>query len=564
MSKSSLPTRRRCLQLLTGLAVGGAAFHRALAAQMEKADTITAEMIAEAEWITGIELDEDERKEAARWVDGARNSINALRQVDVGYEVEPALHFNAAPFMPRASQPPRRTAKMIEAAAPARPQQDEDLAFLPVTELAALIRSQKVTSTELTRLYLRRLKQYDAALHCVVTLTEETALKQAAAADAEIAAGRYRGPLHGIPWGAKDLIAWPGYPTTWGATQFANQMVETKATVAARLEDAGAVLVAKLSLGALAWGDRWFGGLTRNPWNTKQGSSGSSAGSAAATAAGLVGFSLGSETLGSIISPSRRCGTTGLRPTFGRVSRHGCMSLAWSMDKIGPITRSVEDCALVLAAIHGEDGYDPTAVNQPFQWPPRGDIRQMTLGYLETETPAEKRKELLVLKELGATLRKVSLPRKYPAWAMSLILNVEAAAAFDPLSRSGDTDGLNRWPGALQQGQFTPAVEYLRANRVRTLAMREMNELFKDIDALVDPANDALPMTNLTGQPAAVIPYAFRRTKEAETPLGLTFVGPLFEESKLLMIARTYQQATGEHLKRPPMAQLTATPAAGD
>jgi len=488
--------------MLTGLAVGGAAFHRALAVQMEQQKKISAEMIGQAEWITGIELDENERNIAAEWVENAQANFRALRKIEIGYDIEPALHFDAAPMLQPSLEPPQRVVRMIEAAAPKRPQHDEDLAFLPVTELAPLIRTQQVTSTELTRLYLKRLKQYNPALHCVVTLTAETALKQAAAADAEIAAGRYRGPLHGVPWGAKDLIAWPGYPTTWGATQFASQIIPHKATVAARLEEAGAVLVAKLSLGSLAWGDRWFGGLTRNPWNPRQGSSGSSAGSAAATAAGLVGFSLGSETLGSIISPSRRCGTTGLRPTFGRVSRHGCMSLAWSMDKIGPITRSVEDCALVLAAFHGSDGFDPTATNQPFEWPPHNDLRQMTIGYLETRTPPEKRKDLLVLRELGATLKKVSLPRKYPAWAMTLILNVEAAAAFDPLARSGDTDGLNRWPGALQQGQFTPAVEYIRANRARTLAMREMEELFHDIDAIVDPATEALPMTNLTGHPA--------------------------------------------------------------
>jgi len=549
--------------LLTGLAVGGGAFHRAMAVQMQQQQAVSAGMIAQAEWITGVELDEDERKIAAEWVEDAQQSFRALRKVELGYDTAPALHFSAAPFLSPAATPPQRSVRMIEAAAPQRPQHDEDLAFLPVTELAALIRKRQITSTALTKLYLTRLKKYDPALHCVITLTEETALKQAAAADAEIAAGRYRGPLHGIPWGAKDLIAWPGYPVTWGATQFADQKIETKATVAARLEAAGAVLVAKLSMGTLAWGDRWFGGLTRNPWNTRQGSSGSSAGSAAATAAGLVGFSLGSETLGSIISPSRRCGATGLRPTFGRVSRHGCMSLAWSMDKIGPITRSAEDCALVLAAIHGADGFDPTAVDQPFSWPPRGDLRKTTLGYLDTGVPVDKRKELIVLKELGATLRQVSLPRKHPAWAMTLILNVEAAAAFDPLTRSGNTGGLNRWPGALQQGQFTPAVEYLRANRVRTLAMRELNAMFDGIDALIDPANDALPVTNLTGHPAVVIPYDFRRNDEGETPIGLTFVGPLFDESKLLMIAHSYQQVTTNHLKHPPMAQLTPTPAAG-
>ena len=271
----------------------------------------------------------------------------------------------------------------IETAAGKRPSSDDALAFLPLTELAALVRTRQVTARELAELYLARLKRYDPALHCVVNLTEELAMKQAEAADREIAAGRYRGALHGIPWGAKDLIAYPGYPTTWGAIPFKTQTIDTKATVAARLDAAGAVLAAKLSLGALAMGDRWFEVMTRNPWNKAQGSSGSSAGSAAAVAAGLVGFAIGSETLGSIVSPCRRCGATGLRPTFGRVSRHGCMTLAWSMDKLGPIARSVEDCALVFGAIHGADGYDASAVDRPFNWPSCRETKSFTVGYFE-------------------------------------------------------------------------------------------------------------------------------------------------------------------------------------
>ena len=277
-----------------------------------------------------------------------------------------------------------------------------------------MIRSRQLSSTELTRLYLDRLKRFDPLLKCVVTLTENLALKQAAEADREIASGRYRGPLHGIPWGAKDLISYPGYPTTWGATPYKARVIEGKATVAARLEEAGAVLVAKMSLGALAQGDLWFGGRTRSPWDPRTGSSGSSAGSASAAAAGLVGFAIGSETLGSIVSPCRACGATGLRPTFGRVSRHGCMTLAWTMDKLGPITRSVEDCALVFDAIHGADGLDFAAVDQPFEWPPRRDLENVKVGYIEQPgRSSEERPEVKVLRKLGFELVPITLPTSF-------------------------------------------------------------------------------------------------------------------------------------------------------
>ena len=397
---------------------------------------------------------------------------------------------------------------MTEPHAPARPAKDEELAFLPVAELGPLVRSGRVTSTELTTLYLDRLRKYDGQLKCVVTLTERLALEQAARADAEIAAGRYRGPLHGIPWGAKDLIAVPGYPTTWGAPQFRGQQLEQTATVARRLEDAGAVLVAKLSLGALASGDRWFGGKTRNPWNLSQGSSGSSAGSAAAVVAGLVGFALGSETYGSIVSPCKRCGATGLRPTFGRVSRDGCMALSWTLDKIGPITRSVEDCALVLDAIHGWDGRDAAAVDEPFAWPNDMEFSQLRVGYVPTETPVADRLELRTLRTLGVTLVPIELP-KISTDAIFLMLGCEAGTVFDPLTRDGDLDGLNEWPRAFQRAQFVPAVEYLRASRVRTKLVHAMRAAIKDVDLYVN-GND-LGITNLTGHPTVVLATQFCR-----------------------------------------------------
>ena len=333
-----------------------------------------------------------------------------------------------------------------------RPGSAEELAFLPVTELSSLIRSRQISSMELTKLYLDRLKRFDPLLKCVVTFTEDLALKQAAQADQEIAAGKYRGPLHGIPWGAKDLIAYPGYPTTWGATPFKDRVIDVKATVAARLEEAGAVLVAKLSLGALAMGDQWFGGRTRSPWDPRTGSSGSSAGSASAVAAGLVGFAIGSETLGSIVSPCRACGASGLRPTFGRVSRHGCMTLSWSMDKLGPIARSIEDCALIFDAIHGADGLDWAAVDQPFEWPPKVAFDRIKVGYIEErDRPADDREELKVLRKMGFELVPITLPEELPVRAITLMLGTEAAAVFDEITRKHITEGLNTWPQHVPQ-----------------------------------------------------------------------------------------------------------------
>lgn len=553
--------RRRVLKLLSAIGVGGAVFRRALAAQVEAAGAVTPEMIQQAEWISGVPLKPEDRERAARDLTRAVAGFEKLRAVKLDNSVAPALQFNPAP---RASVPAavgnvsRGQWRFPDAPAPERPSSGDDLAFMSVTSLTALVRTRQVTSLELTKLYLERLRRYDSVLHCVVTYTEELALKQAERADREIAAGQYRGPLHGIPWGAKDLIAWPGYPTSWGATPFKDQVIDTKATVAARLEEAGAVMVAKLSLGALAQNDRWFGGMTRNPWYVQQGSSGSSAGSACATAAGLVGFALGSETLGSIVSPCSRCGATGLRPTFGRVSRHGCMSLAWSMDKIGPIARTVEDCAVVLSAIHGHDGQDPTAIDRPFEWPSRRNLGTFRVGYVEDNLPVEKRSELQVLREMGVQLVPIKLPSKYPITALTMILDTEAAAVFDELTRQGVTEGLNDWPETFRRGQFVPAVEYLRANRIRTLLMREMEEVMSQVDLYVG-GNDLL-LANLTGHPTVVLPNGTRTRDGIETPKGLTFTGQLFGEAELLAVAGAYQRATGFHLARPPMDKVLAEP----
>ena len=550
-------SRRHVLAALAGLGVGTLAFQRALAAQAEQTGKVTPELIEQSAWIAGIELSEDDRKSVAAAVERDQRKFEVLREIDLKNSVPPALSFFAAP-------PQEATAKIDRLAIQPlaikesleKPDSDEDIAFLPVTKLAALLKSKKISSTELTRVYLARLKKYDPLLKCVVTLTEDLALKQARKADEEIAAGKYRGPLHGVPWGAKDIFAVPGYKTTWGAGHYRDQTLDVQATVVRRLEEAGAVLVAKLSVGALALGDEWYGGMTRNPWNPEEGSSGSSAGSTSAVVAALVGFALGSETLGSIVSPCRRCSAWGLRPTFGRVSRFGCMTLAWSMDKIGPIARSLEDCALVFGAIHGSDPNDITAVDRPFAWPHQDEVNSLKVGYFEGERPPEEKRAIDILKKLGVTLVPFKLPQKYPVGPLTLILNTETAAAFDDLTRAGIRDGIGNWRTTFRQGQFVPAVEYLRACRIRTLVMKEMAEVMAGIDAYV--GGDDLVLTNFTGHPTVVVPDGERSGSPSGQPGTITFTGTLFGESKLLALAHAYQLAAGGQLKRPPLDKVAA------
>lgn len=543
-------SRRRLLKVLSGIGVGSLVFRKALAAEAAAQGTVTAEMIQQAEWIAGVELKPEQRASAARGLTQALRGYKQLREVKLDNSVPPAVLFNPAPAQraPDHAEPEGRLG-LESPERPQRPASEDDLAFSPITTLAQLVRTRQISSRELTQLYLDRLRRYDPALKCVINFTEEYAIRAADQADREIDAARYRGPLHGIPWGAKDLIAWPGYKTTWGATPFKDQVIDTKATVAARLEEAGAVLVAKLALGALAQGDQWFGTMTRNPWNVHEGSSGSSAGSACATAAGLVGFGIGSETLGSIVSPCTRCGATGLRPTFGRVSRHGCMTLSWSLDKIGPICRSVEDCGIVFSAIHGFDGHDPTAVDRPFDWPLRRELRTLRVGYVESGKSVNERDELRVLADLGVKLVPIKLPNKYPIGPLTVVLDAEASAVFDELTRQGITQDLNTWPETFRQGQFIPAIEYLRANRIRTLVMREMEEVMSSVDLYV--AGRDLTIANLTGHPTVVVPNGLRSRGGVETPISLTFTGRLYGEAELLAVAAAYQKATGFHRARP-------------
>ncbi|MFQ6037873.1 MAG: amidase [Candidatus Aminicenantales bacterium] len=521
--------------------------------------TLTTRDIRSAEKIIGIPFTPGERKMMLENLRRNRQNYEKMRSIPLENSVPPALLFH--PLLPGMIFEKREGPARIRLDEDARvPENFEDLAFYPVTALAYLIRTRQVTSEALTKLYLERLKRYGPRLECVITLTEALALKQAKKADEEIANGHYRGPLHGIPWGAKDLLATKGIRTTWGAKPYKNQVPDEDATVVARLEEAGAVLVAKLSMGALAWGDVWFGGKTRNPWNLEQGSSGSSAGSAAATAAGLVAFSIGTETWGSIVSPCTRCGTTGLRPTFGRVSRYGAMALSWSMDKIGPICRTVEDCALVFDAIQGPDGKDLTVLDIPFRWDPELELNTIRVGYMKKAFEREYRGKkndqaaLEVIRSLGVELTPFA-PPEFPAESLAFILNAEAAAAFDELTRSGRDDLLVRqvaraWPNVFRQARFIPAVEYIQANRLRTLLMKEMSERMKDFDVVVAPSfgGNILLVTNLTGHPTVVVPDGF---DDKGNPTSLSFIGNLFEEEKTLRLAQAFQQATGFHLKHP-------------
>ncbi|HEY54586.1 MAG TPA: amidase [Caldilineae bacterium] len=524
----------------------------------EQAD-ITVETIRCAEKLADLSFTDGER---AQMLDEVRERVAAYRQlraVDLPNSTPPALVFDPQPLAKTrpAAPAPRRPLELPAADLPA---DLAELAFWPVHRLAGLIRTRQISAAALTELYLERLKRFDPQLQCVITLTEELAREQAQRADAEIAAGRYRGPLHGIPWGAKDLLAVRGYPTTWGATPYREQVIDMDATVVQRLEAAGAVLVAKLSMGALAWGDVWFGGTTKTPWDLKQGASGSSAGSGAATAAGLVGFAIGTETWGSIVSPATRNGVSGLRPTFGRVSRHGAMALSWSMDKIGPMCRSVQDCALVFQAIHGPDASDPTVVDRPFVWPRTVDLARLRIGYVADAFESDYAgrdndlRTLDALRALGADLIPIQLPA-FPSDALQIILTVEAAAAFDELTRTNRDDLLVRqsndaWPNVFRQARLIPAVEYIQANRIRTQLMQAMAELMDEIDVYVAPSieTDNLLLTNLSGHPAVVVPNGF---SAAGLPTSITFTGGLFEEELALAVARICQDATDFHQQHP-------------
>lgn len=523
---------------------------------------ITRAEVRDAEKLIGLDFSDAKIDMMLPGLKDQLDNYEVMRRFPLSNGVPPAIQFNPLPVGFKFATE-RRKFKASSAGKVKLPANPDDLAFYSVGELAALIKSRQLTSEKLTRLYLERLKTIGPKLECVITLTEDLALEQARRADKEIAAGKYRGPLHGIPYGAKDLLAVKGIPTTWGAAPYTNQIFDFDATVIKRLEDAGAVLVAKTSLGELAMDNTWFGGVTRNPWNLKQGSSGSSAGSAAGVAAGLFAFALGSETYGSIISPCDRCGATGLRPTYGRVSRVGAMALSWSMDKIGPIGRTVEDCALVFNAIQGPDGLDQTLYDAPFNYSPTVNLKKLRIGYLKNDFDSEQgeRKEmdeatLAKLQALGVELIPVELP-KYPLGNISFLLSTEGATAFDELTRSGEEDWLRQqssgsWPNSFRKKRFVPAVEYLRAQRIRYLLIQDTAKVFAAVDVIVAPsqAGSSVLHGNLTGHPSVVVPNGF---SQAGTPTSICFIGKLFGEAEMLAVAKKYQDATDFHRRHPPL-----------
>jgi Asp-tRNA(Asn)/Glu-tRNA(Gln) amidotransferase A subunit family amidase len=598
--------RRHFLAACSASGLAGTLFPGVLWTLAQGKEKITAGIIDQAAEIADVPIPGDVREMMLANLETQREGYEEIYQLHMANSVQPALAFE--PVLPGMKfETVKRPMRISEAPAvvqSAVPKNLEDVAFGSVRQQAELLRTRKISSMALTEMYLERLRRYDKTLHFVITFTEERALAQAKEADREIAAGKYRGPLHGIPWGAKDLLAVKGYPTTWGAGGFEHQSFDEDATVVKRLDGAGAVLIAKVTTGALALGDHWYGGVTKNPWNPAQGSSGSSAGSASATAAGCVGFAIGSETLGSISSPSTRCGCTGLRPTYGLVPRTGAMTVSWSMDKLGPICRSVEDCAIVLDAIHGPDGHERME-HRAFNWDANLDWRKLRIGYLKTEFESLEESQyalprilrslnpeqgerarafaqydrrflqatLAKLKEMGVNLIPVEIP-KFPYDAMVTILFAEAAAAFDELTRSGRDKLLtgqtaHDWPNFYRAARFVPAVEYIQANRARMLAIQSISKAFENVDVVITPTYSAqLVATNLSGHPALILPNGFRETDARPptttpqgevvsdyggpgTPVSLTFLGQLYGEAKLLAFARAYQEATGFHLRHP-------------
>jgi len=526
----------------------------------KKAGEISPAMISGAETLIGLEFSPAEKDSMIQNLTNHRNSFERMREQKLENSTAPALYFNPLPhgFVPDQVQKAYDWGLPKEVALPVK---DNDIAFLPVSDLSILIKTKKISSEKLTRIYLDRIKNYADTLQCLISLMEDEAIKSAKAMDAELAQGKYRGPLHGIPYGIKDLLAVKGTKTTWGAMPYKDQVIDETATVVEKLEEAGAVLVGKFTLGALAMGDVWYGGVTKNPWNLKQGSSGSSAGSASAVSAGLVPFAIGTETLGSIVSPSTRNGVTGLRPTFGRVSRNGAMALSWSMDKIGPISRSALDNGIVLAVINGFDEKDKSTIAASLNYDAKKSIKNLKIGYFapffegDRATVHDKR-VLEELKGMGFELHPLELKTSVDPSSMLISLYVEGAAAFDEMTRLDQDDLLvaqhrNAWPNLFRSSRFIPAVEYIQANRFRNILIEEMHVLFSEYDVIVTPSfgGNQLAVTNLTGHPALCMPNGFL---ENGGPVSITFLANLFDEEKLIMLGRAYQENTEWQKKRPP------------
>jgi len=614
-------SRRKFLKTVPVVIAGAVASSKVLAqGRGGPAGPVTADMVKAAETISGVKFTSEEEARIAASANNNLNEINRLRQLTIPQDTEPAYVFKPSlpGKEPKGPATPGAPVKFTKAPLTLkRPANLEEVAFWPVTRLAALIERKLVTSTELTNMYLARLKKYQPVLNFYVNLTEDLALKLAADADREIKAGKYRGPLHGIPWGAKDLFATKGIKTTWGGEPYVDQVIDYDATIVERLHDAGAVLVAKLTLGALAQGDQWFGGRTNNPWQPdpkapQAGASGSSAGPGSATAAGCVAFAIGTETQGSILSPSRVNGLVGLRPTYGRVSRYGAMALATTMDKVGPMCRYVEDAVIVFNAIYGPDKRDGSVADAAFRWNPDAPLSGYTIGYLRVPfegrgggpgvgagagagvgpagapaggaagaagaaaagaagargggapgggrgglTPEQLQDVLNVYRKLGAKLEAVDSPDAAIAGATGLILSVESAASFDEITRSGDINQLqnlqgsrSNWPNTFRQARFVSAVEYIRAMRARTILMQQMDGFMSKYDAILSPGDSMATITNRTGHPAVSVKSGFANG----LPQQLVVTGKLYDEATICRIALAYEQATEWRDKHPTLA----------
>jgi Asp-tRNA(Asn)/Glu-tRNA(Gln) amidotransferase A subunit family amidase len=554
-------TRRRALAILGGAGIGTAVFQRALAATAA-AGPISPEMVADAEWIAGIKLTPAQREAAVRSLNRYRESLKRIRAIDLDNSQRSALIFR--PLANPGSQPDPRGYQGVApeksaSRAVAHFGSDEDLAFASIQQLGRWLRDRKISSVELTKLYLARLRRYDPLLKCVVTFMDELALEQAKRADRELAAGQDRGPLHGIPWGLKDIIAYPGYPTTWCAPQYRHRVINLKAAVAERLEQAGAVLIAKLATNPFAGGGvEWYRGLTRNPWNPKQDAAGSSSGSGSATAAGLVGFSIATDTAGSIMGPSMRCGAVGLRPTFGRVSRYGCMQLCWSLDTIGPICRSADDCGLVFAAIQGADPRDAVSVDRPYVWPSAREISTIRVGYHPDGKKDEHREALRVLRELGVKLVPIQKTKLLEDYGLTFdlieaVVAMEGAASFDELTRRGEPKGVHGWPRYWAYGHLLSAVDYQKVSRLRAIMMERFETLMQTIDIYL--GFELSLYANLAGHPQLAFPAKLEQEDGHLVPRPEILVGRAYDESTLLALADACQRKIGLK-ERPPLERF--------
>ncbi len=602
-------TRRRFLGFFSAIGLGGTLLPGVLWAQLQQegAQRITQTMLADSLALAGLSFSDEDQRSMLQAANQNLTRYEELRKTHIPNDVAPPFYFS--PLTPgmkvnRARQPLSFSAPIVK-----RPANLEDVAFWPVTQLAQLIATKQATSVELTKMYLARLHRYNPKLNCVVTFLDDLAMAQAAQADADIRAGRHKGPLHGIPWGAKDIIAVKGYKTTWGSGAYKDQTIAEEASVVEMLRDAGAVLIAKLTTGELASGDQWFGGQTKNPWNLAEGSSGSSAGPCSATAAGCVAFGIGSETSGSILSPSARCGVTGLRPTFGRISRYGVMALSWTQDRLGPLCRYAEDCAVVMSAIAKPDGRDLSVTELPFNWSPHVDFRKLRVGYLkdafdENTNPVTKKFDeaaIAQMEKLGVKLVPMKVPE---GTADSSSFGVESAAFFDELIRTGGDKKMTSPARAssFRTSRLIPATEYLQGQRARAIMMAKLAEATADVDVYLVPANSGgggggrgrgaagasggtgfaggagagagaagasgrgrgggnggqqtaagrhFNMANVAGYPAISVPHGFLETG---SPTALTIYAQPYRDTEVLALAKAYQDASGFHLKHPELA----------